>query len=763
MNEIGILIKDLQSACRQSLFNGNFRDSASTGDPIHAAKRQRKDSTDQETESAKSWHEILNRATSDVLSLMTDDEFGQVSRLVSILLLGFLLPHSTGNDYFTLQNISTQRIATPSKLQKQEQKAQPSERISEYIIYMSLEERLENSPHRYGNDFGEIDDAIVHESLDSVFLLFLESLKTFLSARPAHNMEVDLIHIIAMAIHPAPSDHSIRGTSMRLKQKNSEMYELTLRLMRSLVPHSFQINYQHRVRLVEIVNNYLILPECQSEHISFQGTSLFEGAVPHLRASLYAFGMASTSQFDNHLSQRAMVNISIVCGMVDVIKEEWSRLLHRLVDDRTNYTAIPNSKSNLCIIYKNFCPHQARGELLRDFLMRYCESRRFADDEFLQFALSSLTDAIEMQVDCWTNERGSTTESESCDNNNVGKPTTDLPSRVLASLLKVAKELFHFLLPIKRDQQEIQSSDDDDDDIEESEDGQYRDMLISCVIQLVHHWNPAVVKEACSMLVLAFSYAEEMWDDYVEAVFDSLVIAIDITMKSGDSCNPVESVEGLVSAFSHRSLTFAVNLFELLSRKESVERNPLVVYRLIAAIANARPAVTQKHIGVFIESIKRIQNPDVNKHIVASILSCRKTHFFANEKDALKELMPIIHTASLRNWDKYQVSRHAMLTGNFSVASKLYRDLMCSALSETNYIWLSALEKIALGEARLCTDAAKALPESTTDLRSAINSFRFLSVLKQPHESFSTSFQIRLIELRVSFLDLLISTRQFSM
>ena len=107
MNEIGNLIKDLQSACRQSLFNGNFGDSASTGDPIHAAKRKRKYSTDQEIESAKSWHEILNRATSDVLSLMTDDEFGQVSRLVSILLLGFLLPHSTGNDYFTLQNISS--------------------------------------------------------------------------------------------------------------------------------------------------------------------------------------------------------------------------------------------------------------------------------------------------------------------------------------------------------------------------------------------------------------------------------------------------------------------------------------------------------------------------------------------------------------------------------------------------------------------------------------------------------------------------------
>mmetsp|Transcript_54051 Transcript_54051/g.60432 ORF Transcript_54051/g.60432 Transcript_54051/m.60432 type:complete len:1088 (-) Transcript_54051:1412-4675(-) len=781
--EVRLLIKDLQFACHQSLFNGiiGSTDDDTVAEPVtknrtfhgsSEAKRRRIDGTTAYT--SKSWDTILIDA-SNLLPSMTNHEHGQVSRLVSILFLGFLLPQSTGNIFFTLQNLSTQQISVPSKKRQQQQQQgfqssgiQTSERnenqrMSDYIIYMSLEERLESSLHRYGNNFGELDNTIVHEHLENAFQSFLKSLKTFLSGRPAHTSEVDLIHILAMVIHPNPSEHCIRETSNRLEEEKSDIYEMTKRLMSNLVPHSFQVNYKHRMDLVQIVMNCLVLPECNEEAAYSHSTPLFEGALPHLRASLYAFGIASTSQYDKHLSQQAMVNLSIESGMVDVVKEEWNRLLHRLVDDRTNYTAAPDSAMKK---YKNedFCLHQSRGELLREFLIRYSESRQFADEIFLQHALSSLTDSIEFLVDCWTEKEIDEGEEkgESCKKNKVNSHTTDLPPRVLASLLKAAKELFHFLLPIKKDQKYNQDS---DEEIEESEDGQYRDMLISCGIQLIHHWDSAIVNEACSMLVLAFSYTEEMWDDYVEAVFDSVVIAIDIAIKrSGDSSISVISIEGLVSAFSQRSLTFAVNIFQLLSRKENIEKNPPVVFRLVAAITNARPAVAQKYIGTLIESIKQINNPDVNKHIVASILSCRKTHYFANEQDSLTNLMPIIYISSLSNWDRYLISRHAMLTGNFAVAKELYSELMNAALSETSFIWLSALEKIAEGEARLCNDASKALPDSSSNLRTAISLFRSLLVLKQTSDKgFSTSFQVKLLHLRVSFLDLMTSIRQLTM
>ena len=261
------------------------------------------------------------------------------------------------------------------------------------------------------------------------------------------------------------------------------------------------------------------------------------------------------------------------------------------------------------------------------------------------------------------------------------------------------------------------------------------------------------------MLVLAFSYTADMWEDYVEAVFDSVVIAIDIAIKSNKGkSESVVPIEGLISAFSQRSLTFAVNLFQLLLKEKCRETDPLVAFRLIAAIANARPAVAQKHVDVLTEHLKELKDSNVKKHILASILSCRKTHYFANEMDSLTNLEPILSSSNLCDWDRYLISRHAIVTGNFDVAKELYNELMNSASSETSFIWLSAMEKVADGEARLCRDAAKALPESKSKIRTAICTFRSFERMKQA----STSFQIKLLELRVSFLDLLANMRQLT-
>jgi hypothetical protein len=469
--------------------------------------------------------------------------------------------------------------------------------------------------------------------------------------------------------------------------------------------------------------------------------------------------MASMSPYDSHLAQRAMVSMAIQSRIDHVVKEEWSRLLHRLVDDRTDYnsSSASDTKDQTKYLTKaivasrfrrgddTFCPHTSRGILLRDFLIRCNGARRFADEDFLQYALSSLTDAIEMQVDCWTKE-----EEEVVSRNH--------PPLVLASLLNAAENLFHFLLPVKTTVGVSENGEREGEEIEESDDSHYRDMLISCGIQLVHHWDSAIVKEACTMLVLAFSYSEDMWEDYVGAVFDSVVIALDVAVKSNEKQGaPAVSIEGLVSAFSQRSLTFAENLFRLLLDK-FVDVNPLVAFRSIAAVSNARPAVAEKHKTALVKHLNEINDPVVKRQILASILSCRRTHYFASAEDEMINLRPILSRASIGNWDKYLMSRHALTTGNFDVAKELYNDLTNLASSEASFIWLSAMEKTADGEGRLCRDGAKALPGSISRLRMAIGLFHSLQTLNQV----STTFQIKLLELRVCFLDLLTNMRQLT-
>jgi hypothetical protein len=679
--------------------------------------------------------------------------------------------------------------------------------MGEYIVSMSLEERLECCPHRYNADeFGEFDSIGFIEPVEMAFQSFLKNgLIPFLSGRPVHTNEVDLLHIIAMAIHPQPSEQSIVQTSSTLEDEHSAAWEVTKRLMSNLTPHSFHINYQYRLQLVEIVTDCLIIPD--SNKLSPKGSkALFEGALPHLRASLYAFGMASISPFDAHIANSGLVSLAIQSAINYVVKEEWSRLLHRLVDDRTNYANCKQchgaadsdgdsieGTTNLvtesfstsaafslvtCQNNKCLCPHQARGDLLREFLTRYCEARHFAEDLFLQYALGSLTDAIEMQVDCWSKVEPEEEEDKDVDPKaddvaaavkEGNEETTNHPPCVLGSLLRAANHLFYFLLPLKTEPKNSDNKeakeDDDDGEEEESEESHRRDMLVSCGIQLVHHWEPIIVKEACTMLVLAFSYSEEMWEDYVGACFDSTKIAFENFMKKEYKADNIVPIEGLISAFSKKSLTFAMSFMQFLLKKESLETgNLLVSSRLVAAVATARPSVAEKHRDILEDHLKGAKDSSVKKHFLAAILACRKARYFGSRTDSEAHLLPLVSSASLGAWGKYQIARQALLTGNFAVAKHLYNEAANFASSETSFIWLSALKNIADAEASLSVDTARALPHSTEVLRTAVTSLRSLSTLLTMcgDNDISTDFQIRFLDQRISFLDLLTCIRQLT-
>lgn len=739
---------------------------------------------------------------------MTDHEHGQISRLASILLLGFLLPRSTGNEFFLLQNLSSRaqlsRHHQSTGSQTSEYSLVTKEAIGEYIIQMPLEERLASIPHKYCTDnFGELE-SIVEEHLDAALCSFLKNaLIPFLSIRPAHTRQVDLIHVIAMAIHPHPSEQPLRATVGELEEKESEVWAHTQRLMSSLVPHNFHVNYRHRLLLVQLVADHLVVPRFQKDQSAIDAP-LFEGALPHLRASLYAFGMAAMHPYDSHWSQCGLVSIAVQTGMKVVVREEWGRLLNRLMDDRTNYQCCHSKKTTNCSSStppclsfmtgnrQSFCPHRARGQLLEIFLTRLSKARHFADEDFLQHALGSLTDAIEFKVDMWTDEnsdedndnRGANdpnlgsgnepkdgyeealkktvdtemndaAESEKAAANESCHSTSESPC-VLASLLVAAKPLFYFLLPI--------TTRGDNNAEVESEDSQRRDMLVSCGIQLLHHWNGEIASEASELLVLSFSYGpENMVNDYAEALFSSAKLSITNAVNAIDSASSF-FIDGTIATISRTSPTFAesiLNFVFTLDQGSFPKAN--LVGRLIAAVATACPSAAAKQTKKIMERLEEENTKSEGKaQLLAPLLACRMSYFFNKATDqTLQQVEKFIDRDDTTGWDLYMLGRQALVSGNFAAAMSLYEELSLLSTSEHNFLWLSALQKVAAAESILLSDGAKGIPTSTIYLRSATSSIMalpgFLSSIKADF-----GFQRKLLSLRLDFLDMICTIRQLT-
>jgi hypothetical protein len=731
---------------------------------------------------------------------MTDSEHGQATRLAGIFLLGFFLPQSTGNEFFLLENLSSKRLkktdvpgnssvktTSLSGLQVVDY-VEEKEDMGEYIIQMSLEERLEACPHRYyPHEFGEFN-SLVFDPLEDAFQSFLhQGLAPFLSGRPAHTTEVDLLHILAMAIHPQPSEKAIPQTVSRFDEVKSESWDKAKRLMSNQTAPSFHVNYRHRVDLVRLVTDCLVVPS-HNKLRSSMDAPLFDGALPHLRAALYAFGMASIHPLDEYIADCGMVSLAVQSGINYVIREEWTRLSHKVVDDQTNYPTCPHCRCGTIkapqISYvtpsydaafslvgefqnDNFCPHRARGLLLQGFLTRCNESRFFAEKGFLHYALRSLTDAIEMEVDLWTRE----VERDGGNKDKVDDPATSAlektshPTCVLASLLMSAKCLFIFMLPLKEEMKEDEKADREEQN--ESEERHRRDTLISCGIQLIHHWDHTIVRESCNMLLLAFSYAEESWENYQSAVFQSIKMMVErsLTIKGeSDDSTPVP-VEALVSAFSQRSLVFATSFMRLIHEiKNKKKACAVTLNRLVAAVAIARPNVAEQYRGVLEKGLANAESGAVAKHIVASLLACRRARFFSNEEDSGLKLKSFVSNKYLGNWSRYQIARQCLVTGHFSVAKTLFDDLASTVDSEKNFVWISALLQVSEGEAALALEGARALRDSSAILTMAMCTLRSVAPLVRLEGEIQCSFgfHVGFLELRVSFLDLLVAVRQLT-
>jgi hypothetical protein len=518
-----------------------------------------------------------------------------------------------------------------------------------------------------------------------------------------------------------------------------------------------------------MVSNDLVLPKIFQDD-GQRSLCLFDGALPHLRVSLYAFGMASLSPADGHVAQCGLVSMATQSGVERVIKEEWGRLLHRLVDDQTDYTDIDFSTENnpdMQSLFSDASPnstatdnidlHQLRGQLLHKFLIRVCESRHYTSTDFLQYAVSSLTDAIEMQVDRWTVDQTDSNVAQDdgsdakMNDSEKQQNTTSQPPGVLVALLLVAKTLFSFLLP-------LQDSDDEDDEENESEDCHRRDMLISCGIQLIHHWEQKIANEACSMLVSAFSYSGELWDDYVGAVFASISLAIESAVRR--NCG-MDAIEGLISTLSQRSLVFAEDVLRLLlcKLKTVKKEKAFPIFKLVAAIATSCPSAALSKRDAILDILRTYSEGEAKRQLLASLLACRKAIFFTT-KDKSREMSALIEANRLNQLDSYYLARYALQIGHPVVAKMLFGQLMSSTPSRSSYLWFTALEQIASGEALLATNATLALSNAAAFMKNAKSSLQYLSSLtRQP---FSAKFQLHWLDLRVSHLDMLRVLRQLS-
>ena len=262
-DEVSKVIKELQHACRRSVYNANFpTESVVNRHPSSAFrfKRQRIESTshankhrndEDDDESPRTWESVLAEAAA-LVPYMTTREHGRVSKMASILLLGFLLPHSTGNEFFLLQNQSSlssfnqndqqqggsrhaqshQHQTAGSKTSElpnqvssgpQDQQSDPGAIQRAVLDQMSLSERLQRTSQLYNpHECGELH-SIVHDPMDLVLDSFLKhALAPFLKNRPAHTKQVDLIHVLAMAIHPHPTEQSIKDVMLELEDDEEE-------------------------------------------------------------------------------------------------------------------------------------------------------------------------------------------------------------------------------------------------------------------------------------------------------------------------------------------------------------------------------------------------------------------------------------------------------------------------------------------------------------------------------------------------------------
>lgn len=648
-----------------------------------------------------------------LLPFMKCAEVSQILRYASIYFLGFLVPTSTGHDFFTLR-FESHRTAND---------------LGRFIA-MDLEERLESicrfiASHEFGefNSFSDVDR-------ETYFLSFLQNgLGPLLACRSAHEEETDLYHLLAMSIAPTTSASMIPRTAATL---NKPSWIRTQRLMKSSYAHSFQIHYCHRVLIVNLLRECLVLPEAESASAS---SPLMDGAVSHLRASLYSFALGANCPQECYLAHDALVQIAVQTGLLVCVNEEWERLLER---------AIVNPRSCKCVV-KEFCTHKSNGQLLEKFIAKFNGSRHYADENFTKKALYDLSNSIQQQVKL-CQDKGNVALFHTCR---------------LASLLRASQSLFFFLLAPSSDDIDIEKV------ASKKTENKIKANLIQASVQLIQHPDAAVSCGASNLMLLAFSYGQVTdTKKLLKTTLNSIKIALDISFSSEQLGHNVLSICIIASRKSERFALYLL-VFLIGERKSSWKNEDKciddklsnAIFSLIASISVVQPTAIIT-MADDILSLFHVENNELAKqHLAAAFLSTRRAYFFTDgnaEYDFLGTIKAYL--SKIEPWSAYKVGCHALVTGNFAVARDLYFQLSDKVLSGNSFLWISALSTIAEAEASLLKSGANGIIEASTLLESSIAYLDSLSHTSRTDTNFT--FQIEFLRLRIDFLDLIAVARQ---
>lgn len=662
-----------------------------------------------------------------LLPVLTEKEHGQVLGLSSILLLGYFLPYSTGNEFVLLQG------------------ARRSDWVAEtfdaadYVRNMPLEERLQKSVHSYNaGEHGEFDTLTDGSTELAMDTLLRKGLAPLLSARPFHRQEVDLLHLMAMAIHPNTCKELVAQTVHALDADKHPSWTRAQGLFQHSAALHFQLHYGHRFTLVQLLQRHLILPELEDEESDDVIGPLLFGAMPHLRASLRAFGSSARSPWEAHWAHLALVSIAVQTRHPHTVSDEWRFQLHKMVEDRSDY----GCRRDCCGCTKQwqteppvedtFCPHAARGQLLATFILRQCPSRHETVDDFFKHALGSLTDAIEWQVDCAT---------VSSDGEGDEDDSERHPQCLLAALMFAVKHCFYFL---------------PQDTKIDKDDNSHCGTLIESAIQCLQHPNVGVVKEALDLLALAFTYrpSDKFDDKYAWNLLEA------IESPSLQKAARVQ-VEKVVAVAAQHSPSFASFLYSSLAEKSNDGQVDDITARRIALVASNCPSVVAKDTDRLVSMLEKTATTNGSFHVMAALLSLRQVRFFATKEG--EPSLAVLRTLSQQSqwWDMYQLARHSLVKGSFGDAAEIYNMILTSQLKEKHFLWMSSLAKVSEAENSLSGDAAKGIPTASTLLRSAVSYLHSLGALEGNKQE-CYSFQIRFLLLRLDFLDLMTVLRQLT-
>lgn len=652
----------------------------------------------------------------------------------------------------------------------------------EYAIRIPLEERIEQtvilalSSNQYGEEEHTLTDSDVDLSLDAL----LDVIGGLLQRRPANKQNVDLLHLLAMMIHPYHAPESIPLLPQAFKKCPARLK--AVRLMENATAGlQFQIHYGHRRQTVELVRDCLFLPELCDEY-GVGNTALLAGALPHLQASLKVFVVASAQTLqDAHVALSAVASLAAQCKNYRLfLKPDWDFLLHRMLDDLTDYNcngkspagdtsqrvdtatttttststatplesnAIPAAAETSIVLQNSgtfFCPHSSRGQLLSTFIERSMLLQRDSKTDFLTHVSTSLAEVIEWQVDCWTVHP----EEEKVESDDNAKKQH--PICLLASLLDAANPIFFLQTTMKK---EDETPDDDDDPFV---------TLIRCAIQLLHHSDSGIVCTSAKLLVSAFSNEN---CNSVEKYSAPLLASLKSCFREHATASLVES---LVALCSSRSPEFASSLYKLVVTKIETldseichDQSDVAFYRLLVSISNNCPTISN---CVKATTAKLIESSELTSasrtQTAVALVSSRLGSYFV-DANVTTAVGNFLRRSSTSNWDRYVLARNAFVSGDVCDALDAIQLLLTCPLNEEHFVWLSLLEHVAAAEALLSKQGAMAIPKASESIHFAASYVEILESLSNEWSGCG-SFHFRFLLLRLDFLDLTTVLRQLA-